>query len=399
MFFFWASVIMMEGFLVAYLTGIGYGERQIGLVMASLFFPSVVTTPLWGYLADRTSRHRAIIIGCLVVSIAAVQGIWASGRIIGLAITFGFLYSLTLMSMPGLVDSWVMSLRRRGFTISYEIARAFGSLGYSACGAILGFVLERLGLNLVFPIYAAVMVITVVLVVTMRDQGLTHHRLASDTSAEPETSSTGSNRLESPVTAVLTNRRYLILVVSAFLAFVGMRASMTFLPLRIFELGGNTAHVGLAQSVFAGSEIPFMFLSVLALRRFKPRIVLSGALFFYVIRLVVVRFMPTAPLLVAVQLLQGPSTGFMLPAAVHYIDRIAPPPHRTLFQTLAPAIYFGLASVVGSAVGGVLVDSRGLDALYTAAPVVAASGAILFAVALVVNRRSRVSSSVSGSSP
>ncbi|MCK4517091.1 MAG: MFS transporter, partial [Spirochaetaceae bacterium] len=187
--------------------------------------------------------------------------------------------------------------------------------------------------------------------------------------------------------AVLTNGRYLVLVASCFFIFLGTRAAITFLPLRLYALGGTTVHVGWAQTVSAGSEIPFMFLSALILRRVRPRLLLLGAMAFFVVRLVFVRFAPTPGTLVAVQAIQGISIGFLLPAAIHYIDRISPPAYRSFFQTLAPAIYFGLASVVGSSTGGVIIERFGLDVLYTVSPIVAAVGVLLFGGSLLLGRR------------
>jgi MFS family permease len=375
-FFFWGTIIMMEGFMVPYLTTTGYAERQIGVVMASLFFLSIVTTPLWGYVADRTGGHRWIVAGCLVISIIAVIGIRASGTTMWLVVLFSLLYSMTLMSVPGLVDSWLMLLRRSGFNISYGIARGIGSLGYAVSGAILGAVLERFGVRLLFPIYASVMVIVVILVASMPGQAAINRYSALRQSASEEP---GAAPRMKPVRAVLSNRRYLFLMSSCFLVFLGMRATMTFLPLRLYAAGGNTSHVGFAQAAMTASEIPFLLLSVLAIRRWQPRVLLRGVLMAAVLRLVMVRLAPTPGLLVAAQVLQGPSLGLMLPAMVHYIDRIAPEEHRSLFQTLAPAVYFGLSSVVGSSVGGIVVEAYGLDVLYTLTPVVAAAGALLFA--------------------
>jgi predicted MFS family arabinose efflux permease len=71
---------------------------------------------------------------------------------------------------------------------------------------------------------------------------------------------------------------------------------------------------------------------------------------------------------------------------VHYIDRIAPAEFRSFFQALAPSVYFGLASLVGSAAGGVFVERFGLDMLYTVAPFVAAVGVVVFSGSLLAGR-------------
>jgi PPP family 3-phenylpropionic acid transporter len=223
-------------------------------------------------------------------------------------------------------------------------------------------VLQRHGLGLLFPIYGAVTVVVLLITVTTRPQ----KRIARPEDHELAATVSAGRSLR----AVFTNGRYLVLVASCFFVLLGTRSALVFLPLRLYALGGTTIHVGWAQAVSAGSEMPFMFLSVFVLRRVRPRLLLLGAMVFFVVRLVFVRLAATPGALVAVQAIQGISVGFLLPAVIHYIDRISPPEYRSLFQTLAPAIYFGLASVVGSSAGGLIIERFGLDALYTVSPIV-----------------------------
>lgn len=381
--FFWGAIIAIEGFMVPYLSGIGFSERRAGLVMAAIFLVSIGSAPLWGYVADRTDRHRQIIALALAVAIVAVLGMLGSGSSFGLIVLFALIYSLTGNSMPALIDSWVMKISRAGSPINYGIARGFGSLGFAATGAILGIVLQRYGLALLFPIYGVVTVVVLLIAITTRPQ----ERITTHAVHEPRAGISVGAALR----AVLSNGRYLVFLASCFFIFLGTRLAVIFLPLRLYALGGTTVHVGWAQAVSAGSEMPFMFLSTLVLRRVRPRLLLLGAMVFFVVRLVFVRLAPTPGTLVAVQAFQGISFGFLLPAAVHYIDRIAPPEYRSLFQTLAPSVYFGLASVVGSSAGGAIIERFGLDALYTGAPIVAGLGVILFGGSIVLGRRRRLS--------
>ncbi len=369
--------------MVPYLSGIGFTERQAGLVMAAIFLVSIGSAPLWGYVADRTGRHRQIIALALAVGIMALLSILGSGASFGLIVLFALIYSLTGNSMPALIDSWIMKIRRAGSPISYGIARGFGSFGFAASGAVLGIVLQRYGLALLFPIYAALTLVVLLIALTTHPQ----QRNAGPTTHESVTTVSAGAALR----AVLTNGRYLVLLASCFFIFLGTRPAVIFLPLRLYALGGTTIHVGWAQSVAAGSEIPFMFLSTFVLRRVKPRLLLLSAMVFFVVRLVLLRFAPTPGMLVAAQAIQGISFGFLLPATVHYIDRIAPPEYRSLFQTLAPSVYFVLATVVGSSAGGAIIGRFGLDALYAAAPIVAGVGVILFGGSLVVSGRRRSS--------
>ncbi|MCK4517090.1 MAG: MFS transporter [Spirochaetaceae bacterium] len=379
MLFFWGGWVVIETFMVPYLTDIGFSERQVGFIISAFFLVSIGSQPLWGYVADRTDGHRWIIAIAMLAALLSMLVLRGSGAVFGLVLVSALVYSLTAGSMPGLVDSWIMQIDGGGVSINYGAARGFGSLGFAVAAMTLGFVLERFGLPLMFVIYAVFSLVVISLVITMRVP-----QLAPPARAISDNAPMASG---SPIRAVLSNGPYLIFLSSAFLVLLGARAASTFMPLRFYELGGTNVHVGWAQAVKAAGEIPFMFLSALILRRVAPRVLLLGSMALLVVRLVLMRLAPSAATLVAAQVVQGMAIGFFLPAAVHYINRIAPQEHRSLFQTLAPSIAFGLATVVGSSVGGVLVEQFGLDSLYTVVPAVAGMGVILFGGSLVFGCR------------
>ena len=385
MLFFWGGIAAIEAFMVPYLTGVGFSEKQAGLIMAAIFFVSIGTQPLWGYIADRTNGHRWIIAGTMLVAILSMLALRGSGAVFGLVLACVLVYSLTANSMPALIDSWIMQISGSGFPVNYGVARGFGSLGFAATAMVLGFVLERFGLPLMFVIYAVLALLVIGIVLSIRTP-----RPVSSGSSAPSDAVPGQTA-GFPIRAVLSNGPYLLLLVSIFFLFLGTRAAMIFLPLRVYQLGGTNVHVGWVQSLRAASEIPFMFVAAYVLRRVKPRLVLLLAMCFFVLRLILTRVAPTPTSLVAVQLVQGIAVGFLVPGSVHYIDRIAPAEFRSLFQTLAPSIYFGLASVIAGSVGGVFLERFGLDALYTVAPAVAGVGVILFGGSLVMGARRRSS--------
>jgi len=381
MLFFWGAFVVIETFMVPYLTDVGFSERQIGFVVSAFFLVSIGSQPLWGYVADRTNGHRLIMAIALLGALLAMLALRGSGAVFGLVLVCALSYSLTAGSMPGLLDSWIMQINDGGIPINYGVARGFGSLGFAVAALTLGFALERFGLPLMFAVYAACILVVVFLVMTMKVPQLDP--------PDPVISDDIPESSGSPLRAVLSNGPYLLFLASGFLVLMGARAATTFMALRFYELGGTNVHVGWAQAVKAGGEIPFMFLSALVLRKVRPRLLLVGSMALLVVRLVLMRLAPSPAAVVAVQVVQGMAIGFFLPAAVHYINRVAPRQFRSLFQTLAASVAFGLGTVVGSSIGGVFVERFGLDALYTAAPAVAGAGVLLFGGSLVVGRQVR----------
>ncbi|MDA3951403.1 MAG: MFS transporter, partial [Spirochaeta sp.] len=97
------------------------------------------------------------------------------------------------------------------------------------------------------------------------------------------------------------------------------------------------------------------------------------------LRLLAYTFLTTAPQILILQLSHGLTFGLYLAATVEYIHRIAPPEHRSFFQALAPSVYFGLGSIAGSWLGGIVIEAYSVLWLYRGAALLAAFGAgILF---------------------
>ncbi|TVR01933.1 MAG: MFS transporter [Spirochaetaceae bacterium] len=405
---FWSSVVSIEVFLVPFLIRSGLSPTQAGYVMSAIFLVSIVSQPLWGLLCDRSGRHRAIVAGCLTAGGIVVLVIPVVAASFLAVVGLGMLYSATANSMPGIMDSWIMRERSLHGKVNYGVARAMGSLGYALTSVVMGRIYDRVGLGLNFPVYAIFVLSAVFVALTVRTSGRTVDSNSGHADATPRTAfpkhdapapldergggaelipAVHDTGVATLARAVLANREYLWFLVATTGVIIALRATMTFLPLLIYSVGGTNAHVGLANSVSAGSEIPFMIAAAFLVKRFRPRTVLLASMFVFVIRVGLLAFVGSPVQLVLVQLLHGPSFGVFLPSAIYFIDRIAPVQFKTAFQTLAPAVFFGIGSVVGSSIGGAMVDQIGLLSLYRTAPALILVSAMLFGLTVVAPHR------------
>lgn len=371
-FFFWASIVCFEAFMVPFLTARGYSPSQTGFVMSAIFGFAILGQPAVGSLSDRLSSPRWLVAGAMAVAALAALALPAAAGVYGLVVAIALVYSLSANSLPAVLDAWIMARRRIEPGLSYGIARGFGSLGFAAAALVLGAVAERFGIPIVFRIYVAVAIAVGALALLMPRRGALR--------------SAGRERhFAEGLRAVVANRDYLVLLGSTFLTFVGFRAAMTFLPLLLESVGGSLTDVGFAHSIAAVSEVPFLFLSGVLLRRLRGPGLIAGLLLLMAVRMFGYSLLGSAPALLLLQLSHGLTFGLFLAATVDYIDLIAPAAHRSLFQAIAPSVFFGLGSIVGSWVGGIAIEAFSLVWVYRAAAVLAVAGAA--GMALIVLRQ------------
>lgn len=400
-FFFWASVVALEGFLVPYLAHIGLGSGATGFIMSSIFLASIVIAPLWGAICDAGDRHRRVMLGAFALAAVAVLLIPLVGPRFLPVFLLGVLYSGTANSMPGILDSWIMRRKRDVQRIEYGMARGFGSAGFAVGGLLLGRLIDLTAPGAMFPFYAFTVALAGLMVLRLPGgvrPGVSQSGTIKGDESEQPVHAVADRAVAVPVhdysgnavRAIFSSTPYLVFLVVSLLIFVQLRAALTFLPLLIYEAGGSSTHVGLAQAVSAGGEIPFMFATVLMLRRFRPRALLLFSMAVFVVRIGVIGWIASPGGLVAVQLLHGLSFGVFLPVSIHYIDSFAPVRYSTIFQTTATSVHFGIGSVIGSSLSGLMVEAVGLRAMYRLLPIPAAIATLLFAGYLLYETRGQM---------
>jgi PPP family 3-phenylpropionic acid transporter len=97
-----------------------------------------------------------------------------------------------------------------------------------------------------------------------------------------------------------------------------------------------------------------------------------------VLRLLVYALVPTKLGVVAGQLLHSICYGLFLPCAVAFINLKTPPAHRTTGMALFFGFGMGLPAVLGSALGGIVVEDLGYRWLFASFSLFALASLVLY---------------------
>ena len=115
-------------YLNVYYERLGFSGSQIGMITSIGMIASMIITPVWGMLSDKTHHPRAVI--AFVLSMAGVSAIiWTMQRDFVPVLVFSVLLSIFRQNVWSLVDGvgiQVCADHGRDF----GFARAMGSLGY-----------------------------------------------------------------------------------------------------------------------------------------------------------------------------------------------------------------------------------------------------------------------------
>ncbi len=344
-FFFFAAFSAFMPYLVLYYRWRGLSGFQIGLLTGLTPIITTFGAPLWTGLADATHRHSLVLRLNMAAAILVVL-------LMPLANTFLALFPLVLLytflfsPIASLADSATLSMLGEQRQ-EYGRVRLGGTLGWGIVSAIAGMVIERYGLFWSFWLYA----------INMTLAWLVSHRLTFQRTRERVSVRQGFRVL-------LSNRRWLIFLMTVFLAGMGMSTVNTYLFPYMEEAGARKSLMGLAALIATLSEIPVFFFSNRMLQKLKARGLLIVSMAVIGLRLLLYFFFPLPGAILAIQVVHGLTFAALWTAGVSYAHENAPPGMTASAQGMFGSVMMGFGAGAGGMLGGLLMDRLGAAGMY-----------------------------------
>ncbi|MFS0765543.1 MULTISPECIES: MFS transporter [Peribacillus] len=332
-------------FLPVYLADQGLRPAQIGFIVGTGGFVTLITQPLWGMISDKTRTIRKVLL--LLIFFSSVIGyfLYDSSSYLQL-ILFAMLLYFFLMPIDPLTESLNFTIAEKS-GISYGSIRTYGALGYAVISLITGYVMSYFGANSLAFLFAGIGLISFIVSWMMPD---------APVSGKPVTLSSLKH--------FFSNKETLLFLLLVFICAVPARMNDTFLGVYIRELGGSAKLVGLTWFLAAGSEIVVFALSFWWLRKGKEIIIISFAAAFFFIRYFVSAWITDPQLLAYLQVMQLLTFPIFYSAAIQYLYRIVPVEWRATGQTVLALLFFGVSGIIASYIGGAIYGAYGGKTLY-----------------------------------
>lgn len=324
-----------------YLSSIGFTGTQVGTITSLGTGTAIFAGMFWGQIYAN-SRHKRWLIGFMCFS-AGLLGI--AGTKTEVFVIYAVIYSAMYFfqgPIHGLCDSLVLS--KEG---NFSMIRSFGAVGYAAAVFAAGKYAEATELKNIFYIYAAAYL--VVIVMLLREEEPPFHRETGE-------------KIRASV--LLRNRQYLKLLLCAFFAMGTNVANSTYFGYLFREGGGDLSGIGFAFLLMAGSEAPFMMLLPKLARKFSSETMILFAMVLSAIRFGFYSTGPSSDMLLATFFLQGMVNGVLLVELVKYVDRLVEPKYSGVAIAVYYAIGNSLSVIVCSFLGGIILDSAGVQWVY-----------------------------------
>lgn len=346
LFFFHSSVTLIISYLPVYFAQEkGLSGTEIGWLLAIGPFAAIFSQPFWGYMSDKYKTVKYIMIICMASVLICSYFLFQMNVLTALLIASFFLFAF--MSPVGALGDSLVQKTAVQQKVSFGRIRMWGSLGFACTALIGGQILDFIGienLSYVYLVYASIAFFVCLIISDVKINN------------KPVTV---INALE-----LRKNIPFMMFLLVIILITISHRANDSFLGLYITELGGTEKQIGWAWFIAVTTEAIVFATSAIWFRRYHPLtfIFISGVI--YSIRWILLSFVSTAEMLLALQFLHGINFGLFYLVAFQYVTRLVPEELQATGHLLLISVFFGLSGIIGSIAGGAILEHAGGSILY-----------------------------------
>lgn len=324
----------------------GFDKAQIGLLLGLAAGAGLLGPLLAGHLADRLGKRRTVLTICLV-AYACLFIPMAMNSSFALAVFLVLGIGLVARTSVPLTDAMAAS-ELPNPAEQYGPTRVWGSIGYVAALVVIA------AFNLVDEDSSASIlrgVLATVGLAVISSRMLPDRHRPEHVSAIPKGTPTGFDAV------------FWLFVAAAACHQFGMASHYSFFALYLRESMGM-GKAAWTWAIGATVEIPFMFFSGVLIKRFGIVRIMMLAMSLVSVRLLAYSASPGLWPVLAVQVVHGITFATFHAATIEFLRRKIAAPRRAWAMALYVSLAGGLPSLVGSSLGGYIVDRFGYAPMY-----------------------------------
>ena len=361
LFSFHATNTIIISYLPLYLMHKGLDGTEIGWVLAVGPLASIFAQPFWGYMSDKYKTVKRILLICIIGLLLSSILFFQMNELLAIILAGAVFYFFT--SPIGALGDSLAQRRSDDLHVSFGSIRTWGAIGFATSSLIVGQVLTIIGIEYMMWPYLFFGVIALFVVFQLKDVKV---------DADPI-------QLKD-VKQIITNKPFFIFLGIIMFITISHRANDSYIGLYIAQLGGSNSLIGIAWFVGVASEAVVFAFAGKWFKKYHTFIFIIFAGGLYSIRWFLYAAIDDPIYIIAFQFLHGITFGVFYLAAFNYVTRIIPKLLQSTGHLVFFAVFFGVSGIIGSLVGGALIDSYGGGTLYVVIGCFALIGMILLTI-------------------
>jgi PPP family 3-phenylpropionic acid transporter len=361
---FYAALGAAYPFMPVFYRDLGLALDEIGVLIAVQAAIMLVFGPVWGGLSDRFPRSG--------VALPLAAAVATAGAVV-LYLSFGFLavfigalvLFIGIAGVAPLLDARTLETLGSSARNRFGQVRAFGSLAFVVATLVVGVMLDQFGPRSLFWVYIPMLALTVVVTATI-----------------PRRGSSVSVSLRRGMAAILSVHGVPLFLLGFVVVWTALAGTNTFYSIQMAAIGGSGAQIGLIWAIGALVEVPIMYAFPRLARRFgAERLLVIGSIAF-ALRTGLSALATEPWQLLAIAPLEGVGFACVFVGGVTVLASRAPTGTGGTAQGLLTS-GSGLATILGSTLGGIIAAAIGIPGLFVICAVVSVVGAAIIVAAIV----------------
>ncbi|ADU30585.1 MFS transporter [Evansella cellulosilytica] len=358
----YGTMALLMPYLPLYFQGAGFTNVQIGILMASGPFVSLIANPFWGYWSDKLQNTRKVLTIMLIGNLILSQIFFQMTIFVYVfaIMLFFFFFQTALNPMSNSIILHAIQNTRYQF----GTFRLWGSLGFAIMAGVASPFIQMIGTENLGYIYGAFMIVVIFLCFGLPSQG----------KASGKVSFSGFTKL-------FKNGYFTAFLLLGILISIPNRMNATFISIFISDLGGGEIYVGASWLLAAILEVP-VFLILDRYLRHSERLMmglLGLVSLLFAIRWLLMSIAPTPLSITFIQLLHGFSFGIYFYTGTQLCALLIPDKYRASGQALYALAWMGVSGIIAGVIGGWIFDTLGARQMYSVGMWMSIIGALGFA--------------------
>lgn len=341
---------------VLFLESQGLTATQCGQILAASGLLCAISRPLAGALADKLRSRRVVYIGAVVLWIVmlVLMLLTQNIRVAGFLLCAGIVPILSV-SEPvtyGMIEASGVNATILYSKLDFSLIRVCLSIGYSAINFLYTPIVNKFGPTA--PFFCTAIFVGILLFFS----GV----LQKFETAAPEKCVQASSRGKLEFKRLFQNYFLIAFVLLNFIYALGAQ-TQNYLIYLLDAVGLDSSLVGIASGIRVVGEIITMPLVPLLKRKISLPLFQAMACGFTLLQVVLYLTCHNPYVILGVTLLNGFAAGISLGTSAVYLRMMAPEGLDTTTLSLS-TVMMNLGFIVVNLVGGVVIDSLGIFALY-----------------------------------
>jgi len=372
---YWFGCCTYFAFIITTLIDNGWSGSTATAAITAMSVIAMLTQPFIGYISDKLLSEKKLVIILLIVASVCFLLLplsLASGNMVLVFINMGGI-TMSAAQCGGLIDAWIVGLKQEYPDVNYGLIRGSGSLSFALSAQVTGMLTIAFGHDVRMWVGGGALIVTLLVALTFRSaRRAVNEETVMDTTQEnlqeesqDEITNTSQESTEKTPAIKLTgieaikilfsSKQYNLLLAVSFFLLLSNTTMLTLIQLLVRDFGGTAAQMGTATAIMAGSEVPFMFLMALILRKIGFKKLLLFCSMVYLVRMLVTASVSTVDGLIYVQMLQGLTYAILIPLSMSYLSQILDERIRSTAVTTFASVTVGLTGILGNLITATLL--------------------------------------------